>query len=88
MVANAAPWVLPVTAGTVVSTAHFPPALRALADILPGTWTVRSVRAEVPLWLGLSAEVCVGLGWLLIAVLALRRAERRHRMGISDSLPI
>ncbi len=86
--ANLAMWVVPVTAGSIVSTRGYPDALSAAVSVLPGTWAVRAMREEVSPWLGLAAELIVGIAWLLAAGTMLRRAERRQRRGLVDAFPI
>ncbi|GAB3053761.1 hypothetical protein GCM10027053_12950 [Intrasporangium mesophilum] len=87
-VANLTMWVVPVTAGAIVSTKQYPGVLSTATSVLPGTWSVRPLRNEVPLLLGLAAELCVGIAWLLAAGTMLRRAEGRQRRGLIDAFPI
>jgi ABC-2 type transport system permease protein len=88
LLANLVGWIIPVTAGTVVSTQAYPDILRWPVHVLPGTWLVHGVRGELPVWPATLAELAVGCGWLIVARAALARAEASLRSGRSDALPM
>lgn len=84
---NALIWVIPVTAGTVVSVTAYPEPFSSAVLVLPATWVVRALRGEVSLTTGVLTELGVGVAWCLAGVLLIRLAEYRYRRGAVDRLP-
>lgn len=86
VIGNLAGLTLMILCGVQVPTSFWPEPLQWIAQFLPLTHGLEAIRNVLngsgPVWGPLGLEVCVGIGWFLIAALTFRRfVDHGRRTG-------